>query len=210
MNIAYIRVSSKDQNPGRQLEKIKALGIDERFVFIDKASGRNFVRPEYIAMKRMLREGDLLYIDSLDRLGRNYDGVISEWKEITRKINADIIVLDRENLFDSRKFKSMGNIGKLMEDQFLSLLSYLADEERNKIRARQREGIDLALSEKRPYGRPGLPISDTFIAIYNRWKSGEITAIQAMKESGCKKTTWYKLIKKHETAKNREKPNDPE
>ena len=141
MNIAYIRVSSKDQNPGRQLEKIKALGIDERFVFIDKASGRNFVRPEYIAMKRMLREGDILYIDSLDRLGRNYDGVISEWKEITRKINADIIVLDRENLFDSRKFKSMGNIGKLMEDQFLSLLSYLADEERNKIRSRQREGI---------------------------------------------------------------------
>lgn len=150
MNIAYIRVSSKDQNPGRQLEKIKALGIDERFVFVDKASGRNFVRPEYIAMKRMLREGDLLYIDSLDRLGRNYDGVISEWKEITRQIGADIIVLDRENLFDSRKFKSMGNIGKLMEDQFLSLLSYLADEERNKIRARQREGIDLALSEKRP------------------------------------------------------------
>ena len=198
MNIAYIRVSSKDQNPGRQLEKIKALGIDERFVFIDKASGRNFVRPEYIAMKRMLREGDLLYIDSLDRLGRNYDGVISEWKDITRKINADIVVLDRENLFDSRKFKSMGNIGKLMEDQFLSLLSYLADEERNKIRARQREGIDLARAENRPYGRPGLPISDTFMAIYKRWKSGEITAVQAMKEYDCKKTTWYKLVKKHE------------
>lgn len=199
MNIAYIRVSTKDQNPGRQIEKVKALGIDERFIFIDKASGRNFVRPEYIAMKRILREGDLLYIDSLDRLGRNYDGVISEWKEITRQINADIIVLDRENLFDSRKFKSMGNIGKLMEDQFLSLLSYLADEERNKIRARQREGIDLALAEQRPYGRPGISVNDKFLDIYKRWKGGEITAVQAMSEYGCGKTTWYKLVKKHET-----------
>ena len=198
MNLAYIRVSTKDQNPGRQIEKVKALGIDDRFIFIDKASGRNFVRPEYIAMKRILREGDLLYIDSLDRLGRNYDGVIAEWKDITRQINADIIVLDRENLFDSRKFKSMGNIGKLMEDQFLSLLSYLAEEERIKTRQRQREGIDLALAENRPYGRPAVPINDKFTNLYRRWKNGDITATQAYKELGCGHTSWYKLVKKYE------------
>ena len=198
MNLAYIRVSTKDQNPGRQIEKVKALGIDDRFIFIDKASGRNFVRPEYIAMKRILREGDLLYIDSLDRLGRNYDGVIAEWKDITRQINADIIVLDRENLFDSRKFKSMGNIGKLMEDQFLSLLSYLAEEERIKTRQRQREGIDLALAENRPYGRPAVQINGKFINLYQRWKNGELTATQAYKELGCGHTSWYKLVKKYE------------
>lgn len=198
MNIAYIRVSTKDQNPGRQLEKIKALGIDDRFVFVDTASGRDFIRPEYLAMKKILREGDLLYIDSLDRLGRNYDGIINEWKEITRSIGADIVVLDRENLFDSRKFKSMGNLGKLMEDQFLSLLSYVAEEERNKIRTRQREGIDLARAEKRPYGRKPLPINDKFKTLYNRWKEGELTAVQSYKEMGCGHSSWYNLVRKYE------------
>ncbi|PGK02531.1 recombinase, partial [Bacillus cereus] len=95
-------------------------------------------------MKEIIREGDLVYIDSLDRLGRNYNGVITEWKFITRELKADIVVLDNETLFDSRKFKGMGDMGKLMEDQFLSLLSYVAEQERNKIRQRQAEGIAAA------------------------------------------------------------------
>lgn len=98
-------------------------------------------------MKRFCDEGDLVYVDSLDRLGRNYDDIITEWKYITRTINANIVCLDNETLFDSRKFKAMGDIGKLMEDQFLSLLSYVAEQERKKIKQRQSEGIIIAKAQ---------------------------------------------------------------
>lgn len=196
MKLGYVRVSEKDQNPDRQIEKLKKLEIEERFIFIDKKSGKNFDRDQYQAMKRIIREGDLIYIDSLDRLGRNYDGIIQEWKEITRSLNADIVVLDQESLFDSRKFKSMGDIGKLMEDQFLSLLSYVAEQERNKIRQRQREGIDLALAQKRPYGRPKAKITDSFRIAYLQWKKGNITAVQAVQQSNTKRATFYNLAKR--------------
>lgn len=204
MKLAYIRLSAADQNLGRQREKIEKLGIEDRFIFEDKASGKNFDRAEYVAMKRVIREGDTLYIDSLDRLGRDYDGIIAEWKTITREINADIIVLDQEALFDSRKFKTMGNIGKLMEDQFLSLLAYLAEEERKKIRQRQKEGIALTLKEHRPYGRPKIPITDDFKKAYDRWKTGEITAVKAMELSGYKKCTFYHRVEDYE-ASNKKK-----
>ena len=92
------------------------LGIEERHIYIDKQSGKDFNRPKYQSMKDAIREGDLIYMDALDRLGRNYDGIISEWKFITRELNADIIILENEFLFDSRKFKAMGDMGKLMED----------------------------------------------------------------------------------------------
>ena len=105
----YIRVSTADQNTARQEAKMKALGIDERDIYIDHASGKDFNRPQYQNMKSRLREGDLIYVDALDRLGRNYEAIISEWKEITRKIQADIIVLENETLFDSRKFKAMNS-----------------------------------------------------------------------------------------------------
>jgi len=123
MRIAYTRVSSKDQSLARQLETMRNLGIEDRFIFKDIASGKNFDRTGYKAMKAVLREGDVLYIDALDRLGRDYDMIISEWKYITREIKCDIVALDNSALFDSRKFKEMGELGKLMEDQFLSLLA---------------------------------------------------------------------------------------
>ena len=96
------------------------LGIEERHIYIDKQSGKDFNRPKYQSLKDAVRAGDLIYIDALDRLGRNYDGIIAEWKHITRTINADIIILENQSLFDSRKSKAMGDMGKLMEDQFLS------------------------------------------------------------------------------------------
>jgi len=196
MKLGYVRVSDRDQNPERQIQKLKALGVEDRFIFIDKKSGKNFDRLEYQAMRRIIQKEDLIYIDSLDRLGRHYEGVITEWKYITRELGADILVLDQESLFDSRKFKSMGDIGKLMEDQFLSLLAYVAEQERNKIRERQREGIDLALAKKRPYGRPGAKITDSLRIAYLQWKKGNITAIQAMQQSNTKRSTFYKLTKK--------------
>jgi len=198
MKIAYIRVSSKDQNEGRQVEKMLSLSIEERFIFIDKASGKNFDRPQYKAMKAVLREGDILYIDSLDRLGRDYDGIIREWKHITRELKADIVALDMENLFDSRKFKAQGDIGKLMEDQFLALLSYVAEQERKKIKQRQREGIDLALKEGRNYGRPRIPAPDNFQKEYKNWKSGQITAVEVMRRTGLKPNTFYRLAAKQQ------------
>jgi len=153
MIYGYVRVSSLDQNSERQLKKMRELGIPKDSIFEDKKSGKDFDRPQYQAMRKLIQDGDLIYIDALDRLGRDYDGIISEWKYITRELNADIIVLENETLFDSRKFKAMGDMGKLMEDQFLSLLSYVADQERKKIKQRQAEGVALAKKAGKYKGR---------------------------------------------------------
>ncbi|QDD87397.1 Resolvase (plasmid) [Bacillus cereus] len=150
----YIRVSTKDQNEQRQLHKMMERDVEARKIFVDKASGRSFDRPQYQLLRKILSQGDIVYIDALDRMGRNYDEVISEWKYITRELQADIVVLENETLFDSRKFREMGDMGRLMEDQFLSLLSYVADQERKKIRQRQAEGIFLAKSQGKHLGRP--------------------------------------------------------
>lgn len=198
MRFGYIRVSSKGQNIDRQLAKLKALEIDERYIFIDRQSGKDFNRFEYQALKRMLRVGDEVYIDDLDRLGRDYDGIIKEWKHITREINADIIILDNESLFDSRKFKSLGDVGKLLEDQFLSLLSYVADQERKKILKRQKDGIAEAKKKGVKLGRRKIEITPTFVEAYNQWKAGEITAEKAMEMSNMKRNTFYRRVEEYE------------
>lgn len=196
---AYIRVSTQEQNETRQLDKMIDLGISERDIFVDKASGKDFNRPQYQALKSSLRKGDLVYVDALDRLGRNYDQIISEWKEITRGIGADIIVLENESLFNSRKFRDMGDLGKVMEDQFLSLFSYIAEQERNKIRTRQAEGIKVAKTKGKHLGRPKAEHTEAFKAAYADWKAGNITAVEAMKKADMKKTTFYKLINQLES-----------
>lgn len=194
--LAYVRVSSKDQNEDRQVEKMLELGVAKNDIYIDRKSGKDFDRDEYKALRRNLRAGDLLYIDSLDRLGRNYDGIIREWKEIT--LDADIVCLDKADLFDSRKFKQMGDIGKLMEDQFLSLLSYLADQERKKIRSRQAEGIKIAKDKGIHFGRDPHPYPSNWGEVYMKWKNKNITAVYAMKLLGLKKSTYYKMVKRFE------------
>ena len=196
MKIGYIRISTITQNLDRQFATMQKLGIEERYIFKDVASGKNFERTGYYAMKQIIREGDCLYIDSLDRLGRDYDGIIKEWKHITREIKCDIVALDNAALFDSRKFKEMGELGKLMEDQFLSLLAYVADNERKKILERQRQGIAAAKEKGVKFGRP-TPIMDweLFDRIAKRWEQGEITAVKACQITGCKKTSFYKYIK---------------
>lgn len=205
MKIGYIRVSSKDQNIDRQLQKMIDLGIEERFIFIDKQSGKDFNRPQYQAMKQVIREGDIVYIDALDRLGRDYDGIIKEWKYITRELNADIVVLENESLFDSRKFKSIGDMGKLMEDQFLSLLAYVAQKEREKIKQRQAEGIAIAKAQGKQLGRPKINLQtlskeqrQTLENNYHRWTNKEITAVEFTKMLGLKKNTFYKIVKEYQ------------
>ena len=196
--MGYCRVSSIDQNETRQVLKMKALNIKLKYIFIDKQSGKDLNRPEYQLMRRFCEEGDLIYIDSLDRLGRNYDDIITEWKYLTRIVNADIICLDNETLFDSRKFKSMGDIGKLMEDQFLSLLSYVAEQERKKIKQRQAEGIAIAKSQGKYKGRKKIEINYKFENIYTKWKNGEITAVKAMELLELKRNTFYRRVKEYE------------
>lgn len=198
MKLAYGRVSTKEQNVERQLLKFRELEVEERFIFVDKQSGKDFDRPRYQAMRLMLREGDLVYLDALDRLGREYDGIIEEWRYITREIGADIVCLDNETLFDSRKFKTMGDFGKVMEDQFLSLLAYVAEQERKKNRSRQAEGIEVARTEGVILGRPKHEIDNTFIQVYEAWKSGEFTATEAMRRIGMKKPTFYRRVKEYE------------
>ncbi|PPA83273.1 recombinase [Brevibacillus laterosporus] len=205
VKLGYVRVSTKEQNLERQTKKMKELGVDDRFLFIDKQSGKDFDRPGYLAMKNVIREGDIIYVDALDRLGRDYDGIVSEWKEITRTLNADIIVLENASLFDSSKFKAMGDMGKLMEDQFLSLLTYVAQQERKKIKQRQAEGIAVARENGVRLGRPKLSLDTLskeqrmkFETLYSQWKSGIITAVQFMKELDLKKTTFYKILKEYE------------
>lgn len=208
----YIRVSTADQNTARQEAKMKALGIDERDIYIDHASGKDFNRPQYQNMKSRLRSGDLVYVDALDRLGRNYEAIISEWKEITRKINADIIVLENETLFDSRKFKSMNTedsqLGSLMEDQFLSLLSYVADQERKKILKRQKEGIEAARKAGKHLGRPAINLvtlskeqREILEANFEKWQTKEIKSVEFMGLLGLKKNTFYKVIKEYQLAR---------
>lgn len=170
----------------------------DRFIFVDKASGKDFNRQEYQAMKKNIREGDLIYVDALDRLGRNYDGIIEEWKNITRTLKADIVVLENEALFNSRKFRELGDLGKLLEDQFLSLLSYVAEQERMKIRKRQAEGIAAAKSKGKHLGRPKAQYPKQWPLIYTEWKDGKNTAVKAFNALGMKKPTFYKLVKQYE------------
>ncbi|PEC71893.1 recombinase [Bacillus thuringiensis] len=205
MNIGYIRVSTKEQNIERQLKKMKELQIEDRFIFIDKETGKHFNRPNYKAMREIIREGDLLHLDSLDRLGRDYDGVIREWKYITRELKADILVLDNETLFDSRKFKSMGDMGKLMEDQFLSLLSYVAEQEKKKTEKRQAEGIAAAKERGVKFGRPVIKLGTLskeqqkiLKDNYDRWKREEIKGVEFSEMLNLKKTSFYKIIKEYE------------
>ncbi len=193
----YIRVSSIDQNENRQLEAMKKIDINNRDIFLDKQSGKNFHREQYQLMKRMIRKGDVLYIHSLDRFGRSKDDILNEWQELTKEIGADIVVLDMP-LLDTTKYKD--SIGNFISDLILQVLSWLAEDERNRIRTRQREGIDSALANGVKFGRPSIEISDEFIQAYDKWQSGEITAVKAMEESHMKKTSFYKMVKVYENS----------
>lgn len=193
--IGYVRVSSKEQNLARQIELMSKNDIDERFIFTDKSSGANFERDGYKAMKRVLRAGDVLFIENLDRLGRDYNGILEEWRDI-RNQGVHIVALDNQELFDSRKFEAMGDIGKLLENQMLNIFAYVSEQERTKMLRRQKEGIETARKAGVKFGRP-TSVSDwnLFDQTAKRWAAGEITAAEACRITGCKKTSWYKYTK---------------
>lgn len=202
MDFMYIRCSSKDQNEARQVAKAKELGISDRHIFIEKASGKDFDRPVYQGMKNTaLREGDVLYIDSLDRLGRNYEGIVAEWQSLTKELNVDIVVLDMP-LLDTRKNKDL--LGTLISDIVLQLLSYVAESEREKIRTRQREGIDAAKREGKYTGRKPVTVDKyKFAELLAQVRAGERTNKYVMDQLGLKRNTYYKLIEEFDTKTGR-------
>lgn len=191
----YCRVSSTDQKEDRQLEAMLELGINERDIFVDKCSGKNFDRPQYQALKIQLREGDVLVIKSIDRLGRNYKQICEEWREITGEIKANIKVLDMPVLDTTR---TEGLIGEVISDIVLQLLSYVAEQERAFIKQRQAEGIKLAKEKGKRLGKPPIEYPENWDNVYKIWKSGTITAREAMKQLNLKPTSFYKLAKKYD------------
>lgn len=188
----YARVSSKEQNEERQLVAFKEYGIDERDIYIDKQSGKDFNRENYITLKYILRENDLLVIKSIDRLGRNYNMIIDEWKDITKNIKADIVVIDMP-LLDTRKNKDL--LGTFISDLVLQILSYVAEQERTFIKQRQKEGITNAKNNGVKFGRPRIEKPQDFDIVVSRWKNKEIKSKEAMELLGLKPNTFYNMIK---------------
>jgi len=190
----YCRVSTSEQNEDRQTQAMLDSGIKERDIFIDKCSGKDFVRPQYQALKAQLREGDILVIKSIDRLGRNYKQICEEWREITSDIKANIRVLDMPVLDTT---KTDGLIGQVISDIVLQLLGYVAEQERAFIKQRQAEGIKIAKEKGKRLGKPPIQYPENWHEIYKIWQSQEITAREAQKRLNLKPTSFYKLAKNY-------------
>jgi len=193
----YIRVSSKEQNPARQKDALLKAGIEEGYIFTDKMSGKDFDRPEYQLVKRLLKKDDILFIKDLDRLGRNYRKIKEEWKEITIDIGADIVVLDMD-LLDTRNFKN--GMEELISNIILELLSYMAEKERKKIRQRQREGIKRAKENGVDFGRPKIEVDDFEYYYEKVYNKKEMAAVEAMKEMDISKSTFYRRKSEYENS----------
>lgn len=199
MEYGYIRVSSKEQNETRQIDALREQGIEDCNIFTDKQSGKDFNRPNYKTLYRKLRKGDVLYIKSIDRMGRNYDEIIQEWRRITRFREADIVVLDMP-LLDTRRGKDL--MGAFLSDIVLQVLSFVAENERTNIRQRQAEGIAAAKARGKRFGRPPIPLPENFEQIRKDWRSGVISMNDAAEMCGiCPKTFYYKAVKEEKKIK---------
>jgi DNA invertase Pin-like site-specific DNA recombinase len=201
----YARVSDREQNLDRQIEALKELGIPERNIKMDKASGKDFNRKAYLSLvgteqtEPLLREGDLLVVLSLDRLGRNYADIRKQWDYITHELKSDIRVLDMP-LLDTRNSNDTLD-KKFVADLVLQILSYVAEKERQSIKIRQAQGIKSAKGKGTHFGRPKAEYPDGWQVTYDQWKVGQITAAKAMATLNLKRTTFYKLVQKYETHK---------
>jgi len=192
----YMRVSSLDQNIERQRKELLQWGIIEKNLYSDKLSGKDFNRPQYQKLKSKLKEGDVLVVKSIDRLGRNYDDIQEEWREIVKARKADIVILDMP-ILDTRTNKDL--IGTLISDIVLQLLSYVAQAERENIKQRQAEGIALAKAQGKHLGRFPTPIPDEFYPVYEKWQKRIYTLETASKELGITVSQFRTMIKKHKS-----------
>ncbi|MDB7817198.1 recombinase family protein [Intestinimonas butyriciproducens] len=191
----YIRVSSRDQNEERQLIAMRELKIPGTHIFTDKQSGKDFDRPQYRRLVRRLKKDDILYIKSIDRLGRNYKEILEQWRVLTKEREVDIVVLDMP-LLDTRRGKDL--MGTFLSDIVLQVLSFVAENERANIRQRQAEGIAAAKARGVRFGRPPRPLPENFREVHRQWRNKKITLRQAAEACGMPEGTFYAKAAKFE------------
>lgn len=192
MKYGYVRVSTKEQNIDRQLVEMYAQGLNDKTIFIDKQSGKDFERDEYQKLKKKLKSEDLLIIKSIDRLGRNYDMIIDEWRTLVNDMNVDIQVLDMPLLDTRTEGKNL--VGKFISDIVLQILSFVAENERENIKKRQAEGIRIAKEKGKHLGRPKLKLPKNFTIIANQYKKKEIPLTEALSSLKMNRSSFYKYL----------------
>lgn len=191
----YIRVSSKDQKEDRQQIALKEVGVERQNIYVDKQSGKDFNRPQYKRLLRKIKKDDLLYIKSIDRLGRNYEEILQQWRILTKEKGVDIVVLDMP-LLDTRRGKDL--MGTFLSEIVLQVLSFVAENERTNIRQRQAEGIAAAKAKGIKFGRPPLPMPDNFYEVYKAWRNKKLTLKQAAAACNMPVSTFYGKARKYE------------
>lgn len=190
----YVRVSSTDQNEDRQMLAMQEAGVPKYNIFMDKQSGKNFERQQYLKLRRKLKAGDLFYVLSIDRLGRNYEEIQNQWRILTKEIGVDICVIDMP-LLDTRNGKDL--MGTFIADLVLQILSFVADNERTNIRKRQQQGIIAAKARGVRFGRPETPIPSDFGEIVKKWEKGYITVDDAIQRCGMSQATFYRRLREY-------------
>lgn len=191
----YIRVSSREQNEDRQVLAMREVGVPSENIFMDRQSGKDFKRPQYQALINQVKTGDLLYVLSIDRLGRNYDEIQNQWRFLTKDKQVDLAVLDMP-LLDTRRGRDL--MGTFIADLVLQILSFVAQNERENIKKRQAEGIAAARLRGVQFGRKPAPLPETFHHAYRRWKAGEISKMSAAKECGMPFSTFRYRVESYE------------
>ena len=191
----YTRVSTREQNEDRQRIAMEEAGVPERNVYMDKQSGKDFNRPQYKKLLRRIKKDDLLYIKSIDRLGRNYEEILQQWRYLTKDKGIDIVVLDMP-LLDTRRGKDL--MGTFLSDIVLQVLSFVAENERTNIKQRQAEGIAAAKAKGIKFGRPPLPLPDNFYDVHKAWRSKKLTLKQAAEACNMPVRTFYGKARKFE------------
>ncbi len=194
----YIRVSSAEQNSDRQRCEMEQAGLTEECIYEDRQSGKDFKRLAYQRMVRRLREGDTVYVLSIDRLGRNYEEIQEEWRRLTKEISVDIVVLDMP-LLDTRKGKDL--MGTFIADLVLQILSFAAQNEREAIHKRQKEGIAAAKARGVKFGRPQVELPTNFDKIVAAWERKEIDFDTALEQTGLRPATFYRRLKVYREGK---------
>ena len=190
----YVRVSTKEQKEDRQLCVLYELQVTEKNIYVDKMSGKNFERPQYQKMVKKLKENDLLYVKSIDRLGRNYEEILEQWRILTKDKKVDIVVLDMP-LLDTRRGKDL--MGTFLSDIVLQILSFVAENEKDVIKQRQAEGIAIAKAKGVHFGRPSKPLPNNFYEMCLKWEKKEITCAEAAKECEMPISTFMYKAKKY-------------
>ena len=194
----YVRVSSTDQNEERQIVALAEVGVPEKNIFMDKQSGKSFDRPQYKKLVKKLKSGDLLYVLSIDRLGRNYEEIQNQWRVITKEIGADICVLDMP-LLDTRQGNDL--MGTFIADLVLQILSFVAQSERENIKKRQEQGIAAAKAKGVRFGRPEIPLPDNFGKLVKDWEKKKISFEEVLKLCNMSEATFYRKLREYRISK---------